>query len=87
MEAAESQDSRQEQLSAKTGTALNPFLPYIGMHGKVSRSFFLFSIDHIVATICQFVEIHLHRPSDTFAILQSKAYPSGTPAENAPIKW
>jgi hypothetical protein len=63
MEAAESQDSRQEQLSAKTETTLNPFrsVPCIGMHGKVSRSFCLFPIDHIVATICQFVEIHLHR--------------------------
>jgi hypothetical protein len=53
-------------VSAETGTALNPFrsLPYIRMCGKVSRSFFpffLFYIDQVVATICQFVEIQLHR--------------------------
>jgi hypothetical protein len=43
------------------GTALNPFrsLPYIRMYGKVSRSFFLsslFYIDHVMTTICQFIE-------------------------------
>jgi hypothetical protein len=55
-----------ESMSAETGTTLNPFrsLPYIGMYGKVSMSFFLFFlfyIDHVVVTICQFVEIQLHR--------------------------
>jgi hypothetical protein len=48
-----------------TGTALNPFrsLPYIRMYGKVSRSFFLFYVDHIVDTICQFMEVQPHRGS------------------------
>jgi hypothetical protein len=54
------------QLSAEAGTALNPFrsLPYIGMYGKVPRSFFpsfLFYIGHGVAAICQFVEIRTPR--------------------------
>jgi hypothetical protein len=55
-------------LSAEAGTALNPFrsLPYIGMYGKVSRSFslsFPFYIDHGVAATYQFVEIRRHRGS------------------------
>ena len=52
-------------LSARAGTALNPFrsLPYIRMYGKVSRSFFLVYIDHIVVAICRFVELQLRRDS------------------------
>ena len=33
------------------------------MYGKVSRSFLLFYIDHIVVAIYQFVELQLHRDS------------------------
>ena len=54
-----------EQLSVEAGTALNPFrgLPYIRMYGKVSTSFSWFYIDHVMAAICQFVEIQLHQGS------------------------
>jgi hypothetical protein len=53
---------REALLSAETGTALNfRSLTYIRMYCKMSRSFFLFYIDHIVATICQFVEFQLQR--------------------------
>jgi hypothetical protein len=53
-------------LLAEIETDLNLGLPYIRMYGKVSRSFFLFflfHIDHIVATICQFVGVQLRRGS------------------------
>jgi hypothetical protein len=53
------------ELFGQSRTALNPFrsLAYIRMYGKVSRSFFLFYIDHIVVAICRFVELQLHRDS------------------------
>jgi hypothetical protein len=38
MEAAESQDSRQEQLSAKTGTTLNPFRSVHTVHRDAWQS-------------------------------------------------
>jgi hypothetical protein len=53
-----------EQWEPVWGSAQSPYLgslPHFRMYGKVSGSFFLFHVGHIVATICQFVEVQLHK--------------------------